>query len=73
MFQNKYVILKRKAWLFTLFIILAYAGLDELHQLFIPGRDCEFLDWVADSSGVLLGVGFVRFLMNFFKYRPRLG
>ena len=73
MFQNKYVNLKRKAWLYTLIIISTYAGLDEIHQLFIPSRDCEFLDWIADSSGVLLGIGVVRFLISYFKYRPQTG
>jgi len=72
MFQDKYLLMKRKAWLFTILIILTYAGLDELHQLFIPGRDCEFLDWISDSSGVLLGIGLVRFLVIYFKYRPQL-
>lgn len=72
MFQNKYPGLRRKAWLFTLIIILSYAGLDEIHQLFIPGRDCEVLDWVADSSGVLLGVGLVRILINYYKYKPQI-
>ena len=72
MFQNKSLVLKRKAWLFTLLIIVTYAGLDELHQLLVPGRDCEFLDWVSDSSGVLLGIGLVRFLIIYFKYRPQL-
>jgi VanZ family protein len=69
MFQNKYPKLKYKAWLFTLIIILTYAGLDELHQLFIPGRDCDILDWLADSGGVLLGIGLVRVMINFFKYK----
>jgi VanZ family protein len=72
MFQGKYLLLKRKAWLFTILIIITYAGLDEVHQLFIPGRDCEFLDWVSDSSGVLLGIGLVRLLVIYFKYRPQL-
>ncbi len=72
MFQNKYLLIKRKAWLFTLLIILSYGALDEIHQLFIPGRDCELLDWVSDSSGSLLGVGLVRILIIYFKYRPQL-
>jgi VanZ family protein len=71
MFQNKYIYIKRKAWLFTLVIIMTYAGLDEIHQLFIPGRDCELFDWIADSSGVLLGIGLVKLLVNFFKYTPQ--
>ncbi|HEY2806549.1 MAG TPA: VanZ family protein [Gemmatimonadales bacterium] len=31
--------------------ILLLGALDELHQLFIPSRDCEFGDWVMDASG----------------------
>lgn len=71
MFQNKYIGIKKKAWIFTLLIILTYAGLDEIHQLFVPGRDCEILDWVADSSGVVLGIIVVRFFISFFNYRPQ--
>ena len=29
--------------------------LDELYQLTVPGRMVEFLDWVADSAGVIIG------------------
>jgi len=32
------------------------AALDELHQLFIPGRDAEFFDWVADTIGAIAGL-----------------
>ena len=73
MFQNRFPKLKKKAWLYTLIIILTYAGLDEIHQLFIPGRDCDILDWLADASGVMLGLGFVKILINIFKYRPQTG
>ena len=31
--------------------ISALGALDELHQLFIPGRDCEFGDWAMDTLG----------------------
>ena len=73
MFQNKYPKLKKKAWLYTLIVILTYAGLDEIHQLFIPGRDCDILDWLADSSGVLLGLAFVKILLIYFRYKPQTG
>ncbi len=73
MFQNKYPKLKKKAWLYTLIVILTYAGLDEIHQLFIPGRDCDILDWLADTSGVLLGLGFVKILVIYFRYKPQTG
>ena len=33
-----------------------YAVTDEVHQLFVPGRACAFLDICIDSSGVAAGV-----------------
>jgi len=73
MFQNKYLNLKKKAWLYTLIVILTYAGLDEFHQLFIPGRDCDILDWLSDSAGVLIGLGFVKMLVIYSRYKPQTG
>jgi VanZ family protein len=32
------------------------AALDELHQLFIPGRDAEVSDWLADTVGATAGL-----------------
>jgi VanZ family protein len=40
-------------------IVLAVAllgGLDEWHQVIVPGRSAEVLDWMADVCGALLGV-----------------
>ena len=31
-----------------------YATLDEIHQIFVPGRSCEAMDIIIDSSGSLL-------------------
>ena len=36
-------------------LIVAIGALDEWHQHFIQGRSTEFADWLADSSGGLLG------------------
>lgn len=33
----------------------AYGASDELHQSFVPGRDADVLDWVADTIGSGLG------------------
>ncbi|MCR4404686.1 MAG: VanZ family protein [Candidatus Acetothermia bacterium] len=40
----------------ALIIALAYAGSDELHQLFVPTRSASILDWGADSLGALGGL-----------------
>jgi VanZ family protein len=28
---------------------------DEIHQLFIRGRQCDWTDWLADTAGILTG------------------
>ncbi len=35
---------------------IAYAMLDEIHQAFVPGRDCSVADFAAQAAGVLLCV-----------------
>lgn len=37
----------------------AYGAADELHQRFIPGRSCDWRDWVADLTGASLLVAAV--------------
>jgi VanZ family protein len=32
-----------------------YGATDEFHQSFVPGRNADVLDWVADSLGAALG------------------
>lgn len=29
---------------------------DEIHQLFVPGRNCDWKDWIADLTGVIAGL-----------------
>jgi len=55
-FQNKFKLLKKYSFLSTVVFLSIYAIIDELHQIFIPGRVCSFLDWGADTIGILLGV-----------------
>ena len=66
-FQEKSVFLKRNAALLTSAIVLLYGVLDELHQMLVPGRSAEFLDWVADAAGALCGVLIITFLLKKFK------
>ena len=55
-FQRKISRLSIKYMFYTSIIVLLYATADELHQLFIPGRSAELLDWLADFFGLLLGL-----------------
>jgi len=68
-YQRKSKFLFKKAQIVTIVICLFYGALDELHQLLVPGRSAETLDWVADASGTFTGVLIVYFLINRLKYR----
>lgn len=50
-----YKISMRRRWLITLLFCLIYAVSDEIHQLFVPGRGCQFRDIMIDFSGSFLG------------------
>lgn len=47
---------RRKVIVWTLITGVAYAGLDELHQVFVPGRECAWGDFVADSVGIVFSL-----------------
>lgn len=33
------------------FLVSFYGATDEIHQYFVPGRDCSLGDWLADTAG----------------------
>lgn len=33
----------------------AYAVTDEIHQIFVEGRACQFVDWLIDTAGAITG------------------
>ena len=45
------------AWPHAAFMLagVLYGVTDEVHQAFVPGRTPSVLDWLADTSGVMLG------------------
>ena len=63
-FQKKFQLFKKYPAIFTVIIASFYALLDELHQLFVPGRSAEFLDWFADFSGAVIAVLITRYLLT---------
>ncbi len=46
---------RRRALLFGFALTAAMGLLDELHQAFVPGRDGDLLDWLADLFGAAVG------------------
>ena len=46
----------KKPFLWSIVIGFLWGVSDELHQFFVPGRQCSFRDFFADASGVLIFV-----------------
>lgn len=58
---------KKRAVGIIFLIGILYALLDEIHQIFVPGRVCDITDWISDSLGVavsLLLINKVRRIIN---------
>jgi len=43
---------------------LIYAVLDEVHQLYVPGRRASPLDFFSDAVGVVIGIAFIYFIQR---------
>jgi VanZ family protein len=48
--------LKRKIILWAIIVGVVYGVSDEIHQYFVPGRNANYYDVLADSFGVIFGV-----------------
>jgi VanZ family protein len=70
-FQDGSKFLKKHFNVFTLFFGMLYGALDELHQKLVPGRSCEFNDWLSDSSGILIAICFVFLLRKWFAEKEK--
>ena len=69
LFQKKSITIRKNALLFTLLFVFAYGILDEVHQLLIPGRSCELLDFMADILGGIIGIITVKILVHLYKFQ----
>ena len=45
-----------KAFVLSLLVCFLYASSDEIHQLFVLGRGCQFRDVMIDSGGAAFGI-----------------
>ncbi|MFQ6057200.1 MAG: VanZ family protein, partial [Methanosarcinales archaeon] len=57
---------KVKIILLVIIVCSLYGIADEIHQHFVPGRDCSGLDMIANFAGSLLGVSIN---LKFYKKR----
>lgn len=62
--QRKYPFSVNVKSLISLLIVVFYAIFDEVHQYFIPGRFCEFYDFLADVFGGIAGIILIYFLFR---------
>jgi VanZ family protein len=53
-YQTKFPLLKRWSLVGSFLLSCLYGYLDEVHQLFVPGRTYEYFDMLADAIGALL-------------------
>ena len=44
----------RRACVIAIVLASLYGVTDELHQIFVPGRTCDLIDWVVDTVAALL-------------------
>jgi VanZ family protein len=45
----------KRRFALALLIASLYGVSDEIHQIFVPGRDASIFDWLADSIGAWVG------------------
>ena len=48
--------LLKKSLVYSLIAVFIYACTDEIHQAFVPGRACTFIDVLVDTSGGVLAM-----------------
>jgi VanZ family protein len=56
-FQDWYPSLSSRSILFSILLTIFYGTVDEIHQAFVPNRDSNVFDLIADAFGALLYAG----------------
>ncbi len=59
----------RFAWPLGLGFTVLYGASDELHQSFVPGRECKATDWLFDSAGAAIGLLVLLLLVRYIRKR----
>jgi VanZ family protein len=50
---------RRTRCLLTLALVALYGATDEIHQSFVPGRESDITDWIADVVGATLAIAVI--------------
>lgn len=59
----------RRATLYAILIASAYGVTDELHQIFVPGRSCDPMDWLVDTIAAALAAGLFALIVRLKRKR----
>ena len=51
----------------TILLCITYSCIDEIHQLFVQGRDCKITDCLIDVLGSLFGLFLIKMKQKFNK------
>lgn len=62
--QKKFKLLESSPYIFTLLFCSFYGFSDEFHQYFVPNRDANVYDWIADAAGVILIIVIIKFILS---------
>lgn len=63
-FHGGLVPLRLRPTLLAVGVTMLYGITDEVHQVFVPGRDASVLDLLADLTGALIAVAILRSLLG---------
>lgn len=56
---------KAPIFIWSFLCLVAFGGLTELMQSFVPGRSCDYRDLIADTTGILIMIGVARGCMRY--------
>jgi VanZ family protein len=59
-----------RTFLLIVLVSSLYGVIDEVHQFYVPGRNCNVWDWMADTIGAFLGAG-AAMLLGRWVFRKR--
>jgi VanZ family protein len=61
---DSYVSSKKKLIEYAVVWAAFYGIFDEVHQYFVPGRDCNIYDWFADLAGILIAILLIKYILK---------